>query len=68
MAKRDTLQHINYALVAKTHTPMYLMHKYWARKPHNIVSEYIKRYSKEGDTVLDPFAGSGVTAINPFES
>lgn len=40
MIKKD---HINYALVAKTHTPMYLMHKYWARKPHNVVSEYIKQ-------------------------
>ena len=39
------------------------MHRYWARKPHNVVSEYIEHYSKEGDIVLDPFAGSGVTAI-----
>lgn len=37
------------------------MHKYWARKPSNVVSEYIRYYSKEGDTVLDPFCGSGVT-------
>ncbi|MGC8622073.1 MAG: DNA methyltransferase, partial [Caldisphaera sp.] len=47
----------------ETHTPMYLMHKYWARKPHNVVAEYIKHYSKEGDIVLDPFSGSGVTGI-----
>lgn len=39
------------------------MHKYWARKPHNVVAEYIKHYSKKGDIVLDPFSGSGVTAI-----
>ena len=39
------------------------IHKYWARKPDNIVAAYIERYSKEGDTVLDPFSGSGVTAI-----
>jgi len=54
---------INYAIVAKTHPPMYSMHRWWARKPHNVVSEYIKFYSKEGDIVLDPFAGSGVTAL-----
>ncbi|MFQ6121122.1 MAG: DNA methyltransferase, partial [Methanosarcinales archaeon] len=42
---------------------MYLMHKYWARKPHNVVAEYIKKYSEEGEIVLDPFCGSGVTAI-----
>jgi len=63
MVVKSKIEHINYALVAKTHTPMYLMHKYWARKPHNVVSEYIRHYSKEGDVVLDPFAGSGVTAI-----
>ncbi|MFB3896404.1 MAG: DNA methyltransferase, partial [bacterium] len=35
------------------------MHKYWARKPHNVVSRYIEYYTNEGDTVLDPFMGSG---------
>lgn len=58
-----TRDHINYALVPKTHSSMYLMHKWWARKPHNVVAEYIKHYSKEGEIVLDPFCGSGVTAI-----
>ncbi|MFQ6062383.1 MAG: DNA methyltransferase, partial [Methanosarcinales archaeon] len=33
------------------------MHKYWARKPHNVVAEYIKKYSEEGEIVLDPFCG-----------
>ena len=37
--KKEEVEHINYAIVAKTHTPMYLMHKYWARKPHNVVSD-----------------------------
>lgn len=66
MAKEK--KQLNYALVAKTHTPMYLMHKYWARKPHNVVSEYIKFYSKGGDIVLDPFAGSGITAIEAIKA
>jgi len=57
------IDHINYAISAKRHTPMYLMHKYWARKPHNVVGEYIKHYSKENELVLDPFCGSGVTLI-----
>lgn len=57
------LEHINYPLVSKTHPPMYLMHKYWARKPHNVVAGYIKNYSNEGDIVLDPFCGSGVAPI-----
>ena len=61
------MDRINSALVPKTHTSMYLMHKYWARKPHNIVNEYIKTYSKEGEIVLDPFCGSGVTAIESLK-
>jgi len=39
------------------------MHKYWGRKAHNIVADYIKRYTKETETVLDPFMGSGVAII-----
>lgn len=54
-------------MVAKAHTPMYLMHKWWARKPHNVVNEYINHYTKEGEVVLDPFVGSGVTAIEAIK-
>lgn len=61
-------EHIDYAIIAQAHTPMYLIHKYWARKPHNVVSEYIRRYSKEGEIVLDPFGGSGVTAIEAIKA
>lgn len=57
------IQHIDYALVARGHSPMYVMHKFWARKPHNVVSEYIKKYSRPGQIILDPFLGSGVTAL-----
>ena len=60
---KQKIEQINYATVAKPHTSMYLMHKYWARKPHNVVSEYIGNYTKEGEIVLDPFCGSGPTPI-----
>lgn len=63
MAPNKKIEHINYAISAKRHTAMYLMHKYWARKPHNVVAEYIKHYSQENEIVLDPFCGSGVTLI-----
>ena len=33
---------------AKAHPAHYMMHKYWGRKSHNVISEYIKNYSKEG--------------------
>ena len=46
---------------AETHTPEYLMHKYWARKPHNVISECIEKLTSQGEIVVDPFCGSGVT-------
>ncbi|MDR2152449.1 MAG: type I restriction enzyme HsdR N-terminal domain-containing protein [Helicobacteraceae bacterium] len=39
------------------------VHGYFTRQSWNIVAEYIKNFSKPGDLVLDPFGGSGVTAI-----
>lgn len=43
------------------------MHKYWARKPHSVVGEYIERYTQKGEFMLDPFIGSGVTAIEALK-
>jgi DNA modification methylase len=39
------------------------VHGYFTRQAWNVVSTYIKNYTREGDLVLDPFGGSGVTAI-----
>ncbi|OHB63824.1 MAG: hypothetical protein A2Y77_01275 [Planctomycetes bacterium RBG_13_62_9] len=41
----------------------YGVHPYFTRRPPNVVRAYIQRYSREGDVVLDPFGGTGVTAI-----
>src|SRR2546425_5263050 len=48
---------------AKRH---YGVHPYFTRRPYNVVRDYILNYSTEGDRVLDPFGGSGVTAIEAF--
>ena len=48
-------------IAAETHTPEYLLHKYWARKPHNILSYFISELVPENGIVVDPFCGSGVT-------
>jgi len=47
----------------ESHPSYYLIHKYWARKPSNVVRSYIEYYTERGDVVLDPFAGSGVTLV-----
>src|SRR6266545_8128582 len=44
----------------------YGVHPYFTRRPANVVRAYLERYSREGDTVLDPFGGTGVTAIEAF--
>ncbi len=59
--KHNELEHINQAIPPEAHTPMYNIHRFFARKPHNVVRTYIEKYSDLGDIVLDPFCGSGVT-------
>src|ERR1051326_2493642 len=44
----------------------YGVHPYFTRRPANVVRAYIEHYSRDGDTVLDPFGGTGVTAIEAF--
>ena len=39
------------------------VHGYFTRQPWNVVHEYIRHFTQIGDVVLDPFAGTGVTAI-----
>ena len=56
-------QHIDYPRVEGVRPRKYQVHRYFARKPANIVAEYISTYSKQGNVVLDPFCGSGVTAV-----
>ncbi len=46
-----------------TYKGIYAMHKYWSKKPPNIVAFFIEKYSQKGDIVLDPFSGYGVTGI-----
>lgn len=36
---------------------------FFAKKPWPVVQEYIRHYTKPGDLVCDPFAGSGVTPV-----
>lgn len=54
-------------LTASTHTPEYLTHKYWARKPANVVRAFIEKYAKKNAYVFDPFCGSGVTNIESYK-
>lgn len=44
-------------------TAIYNMHSYWSKKPHDAIRQYIQHYTQPGDIVLDPFCGSGGTAL-----
>ncbi len=62
------VDHLNRQIPPLPHTPMYVWHKYWSRKTWNVVGEFIKTYSKEGNIVFDPFAGSGITAMEALKN
>jgi len=57
--KTDISQKNNYK--AESYTGIYALHKYWSKKPYNIIRDFIKRYTKPGEIVLDPFCGSGIS-------
>jgi len=59
----DKEKHLNRAIPPLAHTPMYVWHKYWGSKTWNVVGEHIEAYTKPGDTIIDPFCGSGVSGI-----
>jgi len=39
------------------------LHKYWSRKPWFVIDQYIQKYSKNSDMILDPFCGSGIIGL-----
>ena len=49
-------------------TAIYNAIRWWGRKPWSIVRKYIQNYSKENDTVFDPFAGCGVALIESLKT
>ncbi len=53
----------NEAITTTKATAIYNMHTYWSKKPHDAIRQYIRHYTKSGDIVLDPFCGSGGTAL-----
>ena len=59
----DNLKPIDHAVVAKPHTAVYKMHRYFARRPWSVFRTLIEHYSNPGSIVLDPFCGGGVTMV-----
>jgi len=55
-------------IVAKAHTPVYNMHRFFARRPFNVFEALVKHYTNPGDIVLDPFMGGGVTVVESLRA
>ncbi len=53
----------NQPITSTKATALYNMHVYWSKKPHDAIRQYIRHYTQPGDIVLDPFCGSGGTAV-----
>jgi len=68
LTSADQIAHLNRQIPPLAHTSMYLWHKYWSRKTWNVVSEFIKTYCPGGGIVFDPFAGSGITAMEALKN
>ena len=45
------------------HKKISKIHKYWSRKPWNLMEYEIRKNSLEGEVVLDPFCGSGSVGL-----
>ena len=43
--------------------PLHRFHSYCARFPTGIVETALERYTKSGESVFDPFCGSGTTLV-----
>jgi len=62
-SKNNITKPIKAPVLAEDHTPIYKMHRYFARRPYNVFAYIIKHYTKPGDIILDPFCGGGVTVV-----
>ena len=63
----DHLCPIDHAVIAQPHTPVYKMHRYFARRPWSVFRALIEHYSDPGSIILDPFCGGGVTVVEGLQ-
>lgn len=43
--------------------PLYMLHPYHTKVPHQAIAQLIERHTQPGQVVLDPFCGSGMTGV-----
>jgi 16S rRNA G966 N2-methylase RsmD len=58
------VQEFSQPIETTKNSPIYSMHGYHlGKKPYTAIESYIKHFTREGDLILDPFCGSGGTAL-----
>lgn len=58
------VQEFHRSITTNKYSPIYQMHPYHlGKKPFDAIQRYIAHYTSEHDLVLDPFCGSGSTAL-----
>ncbi len=65
--KRKPVKPLEAPVLAQPHTAIYKMHRYYARRPHNVFAKLIEHYTNPGDIILDPFCGGGVTVVEALK-
>lgn len=55
------------ALKPTNRNPIYNTHLYWSQKSFNVIDTLIENFTEVGDTVFDPFMGSGVTIFEAIK-
>lgn len=61
--KPKPVKPLEYPVVARAHSAIYKMHRYYARRPQEVFARLIGHYTDPGDLILDPFCGGGVTVV-----
>ncbi|MCB5015858.1 DNA adenine methylase [Streptococcus mutans] len=67
----NSLLNLKYELkntIPTSKNPIYNTHLYWSQKSFNVIEKIIKYLSNEGDTIFDPFMGSGVTILETIKN
>lgn len=59
----SNIDHVPEELVVGRGDPTYMAHAYLTKVPVPAIEPFIKAYSPLGGTVVDPFAGSGMTGV-----
>lgn len=51
------------SVTVKRSDPVYMAHAYLTKIPVSAITPFIEAFTRPGETVLDPFAGSGMTGV-----